>query len=126
MKDSINAMGGSLIKLVQGIAIGAVATILVGFSFGGWVTGGTARKSAERDAKYATIAALAPICVDKFENNADAATNLSTLKKISLWQQASFIEKGGWATMPGASEADMGVAQACAELLGHVKVVSEQ
>ena len=126
MKDSINAMGGSLIKLVQGIAIGAVATMLVGFSFGGWVTGGTARKSAERDAKYATIAALAPICVDKFENNADAATNLSTLKKISLWQQASFIEKGGWATMPWASEADMGVAQACAELLGHVKVVSEQ
>jgi pimeloyl-ACP methyl ester carboxylesterase len=126
MKDSINAMGGSLIKLVQGIAIGAVATMLVGFSFGGWVTGGTARKTAERDAKYATIAALAPICVDKFENNADAATNLSTLKKISLWQQASFIEKGGWATMPGASEADMGVAQACAELLGHVKVVSEQ
>src|SRR5471030_1572944 len=126
MKDSINAMGGSLIKLVQGIAIGAVATMLVGFSFGGWVTGGTARKSAERDAKYATIAALAPICVDKFENNADAATNLSTLKKISLWQQSSFIEKGGWATMPWASEADMGVAQACAELLGHVKVVSEQ
>ena len=126
MKDSINAMGGSLIKLVQGIAIGAVATILVGFSFGGWVTGGTARKTAERDAKYATIAALAPICVEKFENNADAAMNLSTLKKISLWQQASFIEKGGWATMPGASEADMGVAQACAELLGHVKVVSEQ
>jgi len=126
MKDSINAMGGSLIKLVQGISIGAVATMLVGFSFGGWVTGGTARKSAERDAKYATIAALAPICVDKFENNADAATNLSTLKKISLWQQASFIEKGGWAKMPGASEADMGVAQACAELLGHVKVVSEQ
>jgi len=126
MKDSINAMGGSLIKLVQGITIGAVATMLVGFSFGGWVTGGTARKTAERDAKYATIAALAPICVDKFENNADAAMNLSTLKKISLWQQASFIEKGGWATMPGASEADMGVAQACAELLGHVKVVSEQ
>jgi len=126
MKDSINAMGGSLIKLVQGIAIGAVATMLVGFSFGGWVTGGTARKTAERDAKYATIVALAPICVDKFENNADAAMNLSTLKKISLWQQASFIEKGGWATMPGASEVDMGVAQACAELLGHVKVVSEQ
>jgi pimeloyl-ACP methyl ester carboxylesterase len=120
------AKGGALIKLVQGIAIGAVATMLVGFSLGGWVTGGTARKTAERDAKYATIAALAPICVDKFENNADAAMNLSTLKKISLWQQASFIEKGGWATMPGASEADLGVAQACAELLGHVKVVSEQ
>jgi hypothetical protein len=99
--------------------------MFVGFTMGGWVTGGTARKTAERDVKDATIAALAPICVDKFENNADAATNLNTLKKISLWQQASFIEKGGWATMPGAASSDMGVAQACAELLGHVKVVSQ-
>lgn len=120
-----NAKGGPLIRLGQGIAIGAVATMLIGFSLGGWVTGGTARKMAARDAKDAMIAALAPICVDKFENNADVATNLSTLKKISLWQQATFIENGGWATMPGANSSDMGVAQACAELLGHVKVVSQ-
>jgi hypothetical protein len=99
--------------------------MFIGFTFGGWVTGGTARKGSERDVKDATIAALAPICVDKFQSNADAATNMSTLKKISPWQQASFIEKGGWATMPGATSSDIGVAQACAELLGHVKVVNQ-
>ena len=119
------AKGGASIRLVQGLAIGAVATMFVGFTFGGWVTGGTARKTAERDVKEATIAALAPICVDKFQTNADAAANMTTLKKISLWQQASFIEKGGWATMPGAASSDMGVAQACAELLGRLKVVSQ-
>ena len=115
-----------MIRLGQGVAIGAVATMLVGFTMGGWVTGGTARKTALRDVKEATIAVLAPICVDKFETNADAALNFSSLKKISPWQQASFIERGGWATMPGAVSSDMGVAQACAELLDHMKVVSQQ
>ena len=115
-----------MIRLIQGVAIGAVATMFIGFTVGGWVTEGTARKTAARDVKDATIAALAPICVDKFQNNADVAMNMNTLKKISLWQQATFIEKGGWATMPGAASSDMGVAQACAELLDHVKVVSQQ
>lgn len=115
----------SLTRLIQGIAIGAAATMFVGFIWGGWITGGTASKIAQRDAKEAAIAALAPICVDKFQSNADVENNLSTLKKISLWQQASFIERGGWATMPGATSPDMGVAQACAELLGNQKTVGQ-
>ncbi|HTS38990.1 MAG TPA: hypothetical protein VMH84_00415 [Xanthobacteraceae bacterium] len=112
----------SLTRLIQGFVLGVAATTFIGFVWGGWVTSGTAWKMAQRDAKEATIAALAPICVDKFQNQADAEQNLSTLKKISSWQQASFIERGGWATMPGASSVDLGVAQACAELLGNLKV----
>jgi hypothetical protein len=116
--------GGSLTRLAQGIAIGAVATMFIGFTVGGWVTGGTARKTADRDVSHAKIAALAPICVAKFQNHADAAMNLNTLKKIGQWQQAFFIEKGGWATMPGATMSDLGVAQACAELLGSAKAAN--
>jgi pimeloyl-ACP methyl ester carboxylesterase len=123
MQVSSILRGESLKRLVQGIAIGAGLTMLIGFSWGGWVTGGTAWKMAQRDAKDAMIAALAPICVDKFQNQADVEKNLSNLKKISLWQQASFIERGGWATMPGAISPDLGVAQACAELLGNVRIV---
>jgi hypothetical protein len=117
--------GESLTRLLQGIAIGAAATMFIGFFWGGWVTGATAWKMAQRDAKDATIAALAPICVDKFQTQANAATNLTTLKSISSWHQASFIERGGWATMPGAVSADLGVAQACAEMLGRPKVVGK-
>ena len=126
MRVPIFLKGGSVIRLIQGVAIGAVATTFIGFTAGGWVTGGTARKTAARDVKDATIAALAPICVDKFQANADAARNLNTLKKVGLWQQAFFIEKGGWATMPGATSSDSGVAQACAELLDRVKVVDHR
>lgn len=116
----------SLTRLMQGVAIGAVATIFVGFSLGGWVTGGTARKMAQRDIGDATITALVPICAEKFQNHADAVMNLTTLKKIGLWQQAFFSEKGGWATMPGAPSSNFGVAQACAEMLGNPKVVNQK
>ena len=45
----------------------------------------------------------------------DAA--LAELKKVNSWQQDSFIEKGGWATFPGMTSPEQGVAQACANLL---------
>ena len=32
--------------MVWGAVVGAVACMIVGFSWGGWVTGGTARKDA--------------------------------------------------------------------------------
>ena len=32
--------GDSLTRLLQGAAVGAVATLFIGFYWGGWVTGG--------------------------------------------------------------------------------------
>jgi hypothetical protein len=96
---------------------GAVALAIVGFSWGGWVTGATADAQAKQRADRAVVAALTPICVDKFRQQADAATNLVELKKVSTWQQGTFVAKGGWATMPGSAAADSAVASACAEIL---------
>jgi hypothetical protein len=113
--------GDSLTRLIQGIAVGAIATAVIGFYWGGWVTGGTAQQNSKRAADTAVVAALAPICVDNFQRAAGATLNLVELKKISSWQQGSFIEKGGWATMPGTSSIDSTVARACAEMLGNLK-----
>jgi len=96
---------------------GAVALAIVGFTWGGWLTGATAETQAKQRAERAVVAALAPICADKFRHATDATTNLVELKKVSSWQQGSFVEKGGWATMPGSTAADSAVASACAELL---------
>src|SRR5581483_5449477 len=59
--------GDSLTRLLQGAAAGAVATLIVGFYWGGWVTGGTARDMVQRASTSAVVAALSPICVDKFQ-----------------------------------------------------------
>ncbi len=110
--------GDSLTRLLQGAAAGAAATLIIGFYWGGWVTGGKANEMSQKSASTALVTALAPICVDKFQHSADAAANMTELKKVSSWQQGSFITKGGWATMPGTDAANSAVAEACATMLG--------
>ena len=113
--------GDSLKRLLQGAFIGFLATVVIGFGWGGWTLGSTAKELAEKSASSAVIAALAPICVDKFQRATGAEANLAELKKVSSWQQASFVEKGGWATLPGNDVANSSVARACADLLGNLK-----
>ena len=86
--------GDSLTRLLQGAAAGAVATLIVGFYWGGWVTGGTANEMTHRSTTAAVVAALSPICVDKFQRSADAGTNMVELKKISSYQQG-FVRREG-------------------------------
>jgi hypothetical protein len=114
--------GESLTRLVQGAVVGAVATLIIGFTWGGWVTGGTAKEMTQKSASSALVTALAPICVDKFQHSPEAAANLAELRKVSSWQQGTFITKGGWATMPGGAEANSAVADACANMLSALKM----
>jgi hypothetical protein len=109
--------GDSLKRLLQGAFIGFLATVIIGFGWGGWTLGSTAKEMAGA----ALVSALAPICVDKFQNAAEAAANLAELRKVSSWQRASFVEKGGWATLPGSDSANSAVAQACAKMLDNLK-----
>lgn len=103
---------------IWGVVGGAACTALIGFVFGGWVTGGKAAEMARQQADKAVIAALAPICVDKFRHASNAAENLGKLNAISYsWEKGTYVSKGGWATLPGSDEPNSGVAQACAELL---------
>ena len=97
---------------------GAVVLAIVGFAWGGWLTGGSADKLAKQRADTAVVAALTPFCVDKFRASADAAVNLAALKKINYaWEQGTYVEKGGWATMPGSDKPNSDVARSCAEVL---------
>jgi len=100
-----------------GAFLGAVALAIIGFSWGGWVTGGSATRSATAAAHDATVAALAPICAERFRSQPDAMVKTDALIKTSSWDRASGIEKSGFATMPGSKAADSDVARACAEIL---------
>jgi len=113
--------GESLKRLLQGVAIGAVTTMVIGFNWGGWTLGSTAREMAQKTGSAAVVAALAPICVDNFQHASDSPATLVELKKISSWQQGSFVEKGGWATFPGSTTPDSAVARACGEMLSSLK-----
>ena len=98
---------------------GAVALAIVGFNWGGWMTGGKAEAAASMRVDSAVVEALAPVCVAKFRRDAAFDSNLEALKKIDSWSQGDFIEKGGWATVvDSTATAQMSsVARACGELL---------
>jgi hypothetical protein len=100
-----------------GAAAGAVAISVIGFSSMGWMLGGTAERLAADRADSAVVQVLTPICVEKFQQQADAAAKVE-FKKAASWDQSALIEKGGWATTPGTEEANWAVARACAEKLG--------
>ena len=102
-----------------GAAGGALAMTVAGFAWGGWVTGGRADTDATQRANAAVVAALAPVCVERFQRAADVSVNLAALKKIDSWSQGEFVEKGGWAMTPGSKPYGQvsAVAKACAVIL---------
>lgn len=105
-----------------GAVAGALGMAIIGFSWGGWVTAATAEIAAKQRGTSAMVAALAPICVDKFRQQANVPESLAELKAVSSWAQGTFVEKHGWATMPGSTTPDASVARACAEMIGGLKL----
>lgn len=93
-----------------GAVAGAIALAVIGFNWGGWVTGGTANEMAHA----AVVDRLVPICVGQFNRDSDKAMKLAEMKKGDSWRYADYVAKQGWATMPGAKEADSDVAERCA------------
>ena len=105
--------------MIWGAVVGAAACAILGFTWGGWVTGSTARQDAAKATHAGMVSALAPICADRFRAQGDAPAKLADLAKASTWERGGLIEKSGFAVMPGAKTADTDVARACAELLAN-------
>jgi hypothetical protein len=98
-----------------------IATMVVGFAWGGWTTGGTAAKMASDAADQAQAELAATVCVARFMQAPDAATELATLKKTDSWKRDDLIEKGGWAKMAGVKEVPSGTDDLCAEKLASME-----
>ena len=94
-----------------------VATLIVGFTWGGWVTGGTASQKAAQAATEARAQLAAMMCVDRFSKGPDATAQLASLKKTNSWSQDRFIEDGGWVTPPGVTSPISGAAALCVRTL---------
>ena len=94
-----------------------VLTMIIGFAWGGWVTGGTAQSMAEKMAEAAVVKRLAPMCVTQFKQGPGKVQKLKELEKTDSWQRSEYVEKQGWATMPGEEKPDSKVASECARLL---------
>ena len=94
------------------------ATLVVGFTWGGWVTGGTAQDMAGDASNEARGQLASLICAESFMAAPDAAVQLVALKELSgSYQQRQFVEKGGWAVMPGEDAPDRRAIDLCTRVL---------
>lgn len=115
--------GESITRLIQGAAFGAIAAMVVGFNWGGWILGSTAESHAQAGAESAVVAVLAPLCVQNFRETADAATALEEFKAQSSYKQTGYVREGGWAVLPGSEKPTDGVAKGCALLLNDLDLI---
>jgi hypothetical protein len=100
---------------LYGAACGAVALAVIGFSWGGWITGGTARTMAADQSKAEVVTALSLICVDQSKRDPQLAERVAAIKTASSWNRGDLVLKNGWATMPGTAEGNSQVAKDCAD-----------
>jgi hypothetical protein len=103
----------SIKPAIWGAIGGAVAAMIIGFTWGGWVTGGTAGRMATTSAQDATVLALTPACVIKAEQQPE---QLVLLKAESSWRREDFVTKAGWVANVNEKYRSA-VATACASAL---------
>lgn len=101
-----------------GAAAGAAALAIIGFTVGGWMTGGTAQERIRVSAQQAMVASLTPICVAQFRKDPKAKASLAALKETDSWKQGGYVSEAGWAKMPGSNDTpDRDLSQACADTI---------
>ena len=96
---------------IWGAIGGAIAAMLIGFIWGGWVTGGTAGQMAATSAESAIVQAFTPLCVARAEQA--QPDQLALLKETRSYQRDDFVVKAGWVDSVNEKYRSA-VAEACA------------
>lgn len=110
---------------VWGMAVGMVVLLIVVFSAGWVVTSGTANAEAKAMVTDAVINRLAPIAVAQFMQDPNKEERLREMQKLTSYGQnnrSDYVQKQGWATMPGEKEPDQEVADELARRLMDLKM----
>jgi hypothetical protein len=99
-----------------GFVVGAVVVAILGFTWGGWVTAGTARQMTAE----ALLASRTSICIAQFMDGPKHAEQLKEFRALDSWKRSDFVAKGGWDKMPGETSANGMVSSACADGIDNV------
>jgi hypothetical protein len=100
----------------------AALTMIIGFTWGGWVTGGSASDRAKTAAEDAVASLAADICYNNFMADPQVAANLKALKDESSYARDGYVEDGGWVTLGGRDKPVNGAADLCADKLAEAEI----
>ena len=109
MKVPAILQGESRTRFLQGIAFGAVAAVAIGFIWGGWVTGETARIMSVTAETSGRMSVLVPMCVAQF-TAADGA--VAKFKAASSYSRDTVVRE--FVKDVASTSMDYSFAKACA------------
>jgi hypothetical protein len=109
MKIPAILQGEARTRFSQGIAFGAVAAVTIGFMWGGWVTGGTAKAMTVTAESSGRMSVLVPMCVAQFTASDGA---LAKFKAAGPYSRDNVI--GEFVKTVAATSMDYSFARACA------------
>ena len=85
-----------------GMGVGAIMLLIVIFSAGWVVTSGSADAKVALIVQDVVISHLAPIAVAQFMLDPNRKERLKEMKELESWKRGEYVQKQGWATMPGS------------------------
>jgi hypothetical protein len=109
MKVPAILQGEARTRFLQGIAFGAVATMTIGFVWGGWVTEESARIMRVSAEDNGRMSVLVPLCVAQF-TAADGA--IARFKAGSVYSRENLV--GEVVKNVASTSMDYALAKACA------------
>ena len=98
---------------VYGALVGAAAISILGFTWGGWTTAGSADEMAQSFAADEVTLAMVPVCLTLSQADTERAAKLATLQDASSFQRRKAMMDTGWATLPGTDTPSRDLADAC-------------
>jgi hypothetical protein len=99
---------------IWGAVGGAIAAMIIGFTWGGWVTGGRSEVNAGVASHSAVVQAFVPLCVTKAELQPDQLIALK--KESSSYARNQMVVKAGWVSNV-AEKYQREVADGCASAI---------
>ncbi len=98
---------------IYGAMGGAIAVSILGFTWGGWITNGSAQTMAQDLAADEVTLAMVPVCLNISAADPERTEKLVVLKDLSGFRQRNAMMETGWATAPGSDAPDRDLADAC-------------
>ena len=92
---------------------GAIAVSILGFTWGGWTTSGSAAALAQDLATEEVTLAMVPVCLNMSAADPERREKLAVLQEASGVGRRNALMETGWATRPGAETPDPNLVDAC-------------
>jgi hypothetical protein len=103
---------------LTGAALGAVATMVIGFNQGGWYSTNSAEKLADERSAIAVVGALVPVCLAQAKLDPQGSEKIKAMTTmVTSYERRDYLMKAGWATTSTADGPNREVATACADTL---------